>query len=209
MTVTLHHAARARSTGVLCLLEELGAPHTLNLVRVRAGEGRRPEFLAINPLGKVPALTDAHGAVVTEQVAIFLHLADAFPQAGLAPPGGDALRGPYLRWMVFHAAAFEPAVIDRAMERGPPKPGLSHYGTYDDAMAVVRGMLAPGPFVLGERFSAADILWATSLEWTMAFGVVPKEPLFEECVARVVARPAMRRARRRDSERPAGAAERA
>ncbi len=205
MTVTLHHAPRTRSTGALCPLEEPGVPHAPNLVHVQRGEGRRPECLSVNPLGQVPALTDAHGAVVTEQVAIFLHPAGAYPAAGRAPALGDALRGPSLRAMALYAAAFAPAVIERAMERGPPKPGMSHYGTHEATLAVVRGMLAPGPFVPGGRFSAAGILWATALEWTMAFGMVPKEPLFEEFVGRIVARPAMRRARRGDAELAAAA----
>ncbi len=212
MNVTLDHAPRTRSSGVLCLLEERGVPHALDLVHLRRGEGRRPEFLSVNPLGHVPALTDARGAVVTEQVAILRHHADAHHAAGRAPALGDALRGPHprwpcLRWTVFHAAAFEPAVIDRAMERGQPRPGMGQCGTHEGTLAAVRGMVAPGLSVLGSRVSAAGILWASTLEWTMAFGMVPKEALFEEFVASIVARPAMRRVRRRDAELAAAARE--
>jgi glutathione S-transferase len=105
--ITLHHAPNTRSTGALILLEELGAPFELHLLNMKAGEQREPAYLAINPMGKVPAVT--HGdALVTEQVAVFLYLADLFPQAGLAPAIGDPLRGPYLRWMVFYGSCFEP-----------------------------------------------------------------------------------------------------
>ena len=111
--VTLFHSPNTRSTGVLILLEELGADYELNLVDMKANEQRAAAYLAINPMGKVPAILH-RGALVTEQVAIFLYLADLYPEAGLAPPIGDALRGPYLRWMVFYGSCFEPAVVDRA-----------------------------------------------------------------------------------------------
>src|SRR4029077_14510816 len=104
--VTLFHSPNTRSSGALTLLEELGVPYELHVLNMKSGEQRRPEYLAINPIGKVPALK--HGdALVTEQVAIFLYLADLFPEARVAPPIGDRLRGPYLRWMIFYAACFE------------------------------------------------------------------------------------------------------
>ena len=120
--ITLFHAPQTRSSGVLALLEELGAPYTLQVLNRAKDELRSPAFLAINPLGKVPALQDG-AAVVTEQVAIFLHLADLFPQAGLAPAIQDQLRGPYLRWMLFYAAAFEPAVVDKGPRARPGNAG--------------------------------------------------------------------------------------
>src|SRR5579859_88724 len=98
-TITLFHAPQTRSAGVFTLLEELGAPYELQVLNMKAGEQRRPGYMTINPLGKVPAIRH-RGAVVTEQVAIYLYLADLFPEAGLAPAIGDARRGPYLRWMV-------------------------------------------------------------------------------------------------------------
>ena len=101
--VTLFHSPNTRSTGALILLEELGAPYELHVLNMKAGEQRQPAYLALNPMGKVPAVK--HGeAFVTEQVAISLYLADLFPEAKLAPPVGDPLRGPYLRWLVYYAA---------------------------------------------------------------------------------------------------------
>ena len=100
---TFFHAPNTRSTGVLTLLEELGCDYDLHVLNLKNGEQRKPEYLAINPMGKVPAIR--HGdAVVTEQPAVYLYLADLFPEAGLAPAIGDALRGPYLRWLVFYGS---------------------------------------------------------------------------------------------------------
>lgn len=199
MTVTLFHAPNTRSTGALTLLEELGAPYELRVLDMKGGENRRPEFLAVNPMGKVPALLDG-GTLVTEQVAIYLHLADRFPAAGLAPATSDPQRGRYLRWLVFYAASFEPAVVDRALQRGDAPLAMSPYGTYDAVIEAVRGMLAPGPFVLGDTFSAADVLWGSALAWTMMFGIVPKLAEFTAYAERVTTRPAFERVRARDAE---------
>src|SRR6185295_12795789 len=102
-TITLFHSPQSRSSGALTLLEELGAPYQLNVLNMKAGEQRRPQYLAVNPLGKVPAILH-RGALVTEQVAIFIYLADLFPAAGLAAAVGQAQRGPYLRWLVYYAS---------------------------------------------------------------------------------------------------------
>src|SRR5580698_4431329 len=104
--IILYHAPQTRSTGALILLEELGAPYALHVLNMKAGEQRQPAYLAINPMGKVPAVRDGD-AVVTEQVAIFIHLADRFPEKQLAPAIGDPLRGPYLRWLAFYGSSFE------------------------------------------------------------------------------------------------------
>lgn len=197
-TVTLFHAPRTRSTGVLTLLEELGAPYALELLDREKGEHLAPAFRAVNPMGKVPALRDHAGAVVTEQVAIFLHLADLFPEAGLAPPVGDALRGPYLRWMVYYAACFEPAVVDRALGREPGTRAMSPYGDYDTVIATLTAALSPGPYLLGERMSAADILWGRALSRTVAFKLVPERPEIMAYVRRIDERPAVMRARAKD-----------
>jgi glutathione S-transferase len=196
--LTLHHAPNTRSTGALILLEELGAPYTLHAMNMKAGEHRQAAYLAINPMGKVPAVT--HGdALVTEQVAVYLYLADLFPEAGLAPPIGDPLRGPYLRWMAFYGSSFEPALIDRSQKHTPPA-SMAPYGDYDTTIATLVGQLERGPYMLGERFSAADVLWGTALQWTTMFGLVPKLPVIEAYIARVAARPAVARARAKDAE---------
>ena len=197
--LTLHHSPNTRSTGALILLEELGAPFHLHLVNMKAGEQRQAAYLAINPMGKVPAIT--HGdALVTEQVAVFLYLADLFPQAGLAPPIGDPLRGPYLRWMAFYGSCFEPALIDKSQKREPATPSMSPYSDYDTMLKTLTDQLGKGSYLLGERFSAADVLWGTALSWTVMFGLVPELPVIKAYMARVNTRPAVLRARARDAE---------
>jgi len=197
--LTFHHAPNSRSTGVLVLLEELGAPYTLHLLNLKVGEQRQPAYLAINPMGKVPAIT--HGdALVTEQVAVFLYLADLFPAAGLAPPIGDPLRGPYLRWMAYYGSCFEPTLVDRALKREAAAPSTSPYGDYDTMLRTLTDQLARGPWMLGERYTAADVLWGTALRWTTTFRLVPPLPVIAAYVERVNARTAVVRARANDAE---------
>ena len=170
--VTLYHAPRTRSSGALTLLEELGADYAVRALDLKAGEHRAPAFLSINPLGKVPAIV--HGdVVVTEQAAIFIYLADLYPEAKLAPALDDPLRGPYLRWLTFHGSSFEPALVDRAMKRDPGPQQMSPYGSYDAVMDMLTVQLRKGPYLFGKRFTAADVLWATALGWTMSAKLVP------------------------------------
>jgi glutathione S-transferase len=195
---TFFHAPNSRSTGVLTLLEELGCDYDLQVLNLKSGEQRQPEYLAVNPMGKVPAIR--HGdAVVTEQPAVYLYLADLFPEAGLAPPIGDPLRGPYLRWLVFYGSSFEPAVIDKSQQRAPAPAATSPYGDYDTMLAALTGQLARGPYLLGERFTAADVLWGVALAWTTAFKLVPALPPIQAYIERVNARPAVARAREKDA----------
>jgi glutathione S-transferase len=116
MTITLYHGAPSRSSTVLWFLEELGQPFNLTLLDLKAGEQRKAPYLAVNPMGKVPAI-EHNGVVVTETAAILTYLADAYPAAKLAPLVSDPERGTYLRWMFFHGSCFEPAAIDHAMKR--------------------------------------------------------------------------------------------
>jgi len=197
--LTLFHSPRTRSFGALVLLEELGAPYALEVLDMGKDEQLAPAYRAVNPMGKVPALRDGE-AIVTEQVAIFLHLADRFPAANLAPPIGDPQRGPYLRWMVFYAAAFEPALIDKARGVDPGKRAMSTYGEYDTVIDTLADALAKGPYLLGERLTAADILWGTAFGWTLAFKLVPERPVFVDYARRINERPVVARARAKDEE---------
>jgi len=197
--VTLFHSPNTRSSGVLILLEELGAEYQLQVLNMKTNEQRGPQYLAINPMGKVPALQ--HGdVIVTEQVAIYLYLADLYPEAGLAPPIGDPLRGPYLRWMVFYGSCFEPAVVDRAQKREPATPAMSPYGDYDTMLKTLTDQLAKGPYLLGDRFTAADVLWGTALTWTTMFKLVPELPVIKAYIDRLNARPSVARVRAKDVE---------
>jgi glutathione S-transferase len=195
--VTLFHAPNTRSTGALTLLYELGAEHDLHVLNFKKAEQRSPEYLAVNPMGKVPAVL--HGdALVTEQVAVFLYMADLYPEAGLAPAIGDPLRGPYLRWMAFYGSCFEPALIDKALKREPAPKSTAPYGDYDTTLNTLTGQLAKGPWMLGERFTAADVLWGTALTWTTGFKLVPALPVIQAYIDRWNARPSVARARAKD-----------
>src|SRR5207248_1448244 len=127
------------------------------------------------------------------QVAIYLYLADLFPEKGLAPPIGAPLRGPYLRWVAFYGSSFEPAAIDRSLKRDPAPLASSPYGSYDDVIRTLTGQLARGPYFLGEQFSAADVLWGMALRWMTAFKLVPEAPEIVSYVKRIGERPALAR----------------
>src|SRR5277367_6492537 len=155
--ITLFHSPQTRSTSALTLLEELHAPYSIHALNMKAGEQRKSAYLAVNPMGKVPAIL--HGdALVTEQVAIGIYLADLFPEAGITPGVGDALRGPYLRWYVFYAACFEPALVDKAMKREAGSVAMSPYGDFDTTVTTLLRQLEKGPWLLGESFTAPDVL---------------------------------------------------
>ena len=128
--VVFYHSPQSRSAGTLFLLEELGADYELRPLDLQKKESRSSEYLGVNPMGKVPAIVH-DGALVTEQGAVYTYLADLYPEAGLTPAIGDPLRGPYLRWMFFYNASFEPALIDKSMKREPAPPSTSPYGDYD------------------------------------------------------------------------------
>jgi len=182
--VTLFHAPNSRSGGARALLEELGVPYDLHVLNLKKNEQRDAKYVAVNPMGKVPAILH-DGALVTEQPAVYLYLADLYPQVGLAPAIGDPLRGPYLRWMVFYGSSFEPAVVDRSMKREPAPPSTCPYGDFDTVMATLNQQLATGPYLLGARFTAADVLWGIALQWTVGFKLVPASPQIEKYIERV------------------------
>ncbi len=202
-TLTFFHSPNSRSAGAFTLLEELGAPYEMRIVDMKAGEQRQPAFLAINPMGKVPAIL--HGqALVTEQVAIFIYLSDLFAAAELAPSLGDPLRGPYLRWLAYYGSSFEPAVIDKALKRDPAPPSMCPYGDYDTMLNTLVDQLRTGPYILGDRFTAADVLWGTALGWITAFKLVPELPEIMAYVGRINGRPAVARVKEHDSKWTAG-----
>jgi glutathione S-transferase len=197
--LTFFHSPNTRSTGVLTLLEELGAEYHLHVLNMKQGEQRKPEFLAINPMGKVPTLK--HGeAVITEQAAVFLYLADLYPEAGLAPKIGDPIRGPYLRWMVYYGSCFEPAIIDRSQKREPAPQAMSPYGDFDTMFKTLTDQLGKGQYLLGDKFTAVDVLWGTALTWITRYQLVPALPVIQTYIDRVNARPSVARARAKDAD---------
>jgi glutathione S-transferase len=198
-TITLFHAPQTRSTAALTLLEELGAPYELKILNMKAEEQREPAYLAINPLGKVPAIRH-RGALVTEQIAIFIYLADLFPEAGLAPAIDDPRRGPYLRWLVYYAACYEPALVDRGTNRAQVSAAMSPYGDFDAMLSTVVSQFEQHPYLLGDTITAADILWGIALQWGMMFKLVPESQAILRYVRRITERPAALAVSARDAK---------
>jgi glutathione S-transferase len=197
--ITFYHAPNSRSGGTRALLEELGVEYDLHVLNFRHNEQRQQAYTDVNPMGKVPAIWH-NGGLVTEQPAVYLYLADLYPDKGLAPPIGDPLRGPYLRWMVFYGSSFEPALVDRAMKRDPVQPSTCPYGDWDTMFSTLVAQLGTGPYMLGERFSALDVLWGSALRWTTMFKLVPELPVITAYIERIASRPAMQRAAALDAE---------
>jgi glutathione S-transferase len=198
--LTLYHIAPSRSSTVLWMLEEIGEPYDLHVLNMKAGENREPAYLAINPMGKVPALR--HGdAIVTEVAAVLCYLADAFPAAKLSVPIGDPRRGPYLKWLFFSPGVLEPAITDRAFKRvqEPPRTALG-YGDFDTAMDVMARAVTPGPYLLGNEFTAADLMIGSTLHWGTMFKLIPERKEFSDYCARCIERPAFKRATAKDAE---------
>ena len=198
--LTLYHAAPSRSSIARWMLEEIGEPYDLHVLSLAKGEQREPRYLAVNPMGKVPALK--HGdAVITEAAAICTYLADEFPHARLNVPVGDPRRGAYLKWLFFAPSCIESAITDRAYPRKEePRRGMLGYGDFDTVMAVVAAAVEPGPYLMGEQFTAADVVLGSTLRWGMMFGLLPKRPEFVAYVGRLEQRPALKRAVALDQE---------
>ncbi len=198
--LTLYHSPLSRSSDVLWILEEIGEPFDVHLLNTGKGANRQPAYLAVNPMGKVPALRHAD-AIITETAAICTYLADAFPQAGLNIPLDDPHRGLYLKWMFFGPGVIESALIDRAFPRGGevPRATLS-YGDFDTAMEVTANALTPGPYLMGDRFTAADVVIGSNLRRMIMFKVIPERKEFADYVTRFAERPALKRAQAKDEE---------
>ncbi|MDB5444824.1 MAG: glutathione S-transferase [Phenylobacterium sp.] len=176
------------------MLEEVGQPYRTEILDY-ATTLKAPAYLAINPMGKVPALR--HGeTVVTEGAAICAYLADAFPQAGLAPPPGDRARAPYYRWLFFAAGPLEAAVTNRSLgvEPNAEQRRMVGYGCYGDVLDVLEAAVWEREHLAGDRFSAADLYVGAHLGWGLSFGTIEKRPAFEAYVQRLHARPAYLRA---------------
>jgi glutathione S-transferase len=205
-SLTLFHAAPSRSSIVHWMLEEVGEPYDIRLLSLKKGENRAADYLKVNPMGKVPALK--HGdTVITEAAAICAYLADAFPQAKLNVPLGDPRRGPYLKWLFFGPSCVEPAIIDHLFPRKdvPPRGALG-YGDYDTVLDVLAEAVRGGPYLMGEQFTAADVVIGSGLRWGMMFKGLPERAEFVAYTGHVAARPAAKRATEKDQALAAAAA---
>ncbi|RHZ92090.1 glutathione S-transferase family protein [Cereibacter sphaeroides] len=199
--LTLYTNPRSRGRIARWMLEEVGQPY--DLVTMDYGpEMHTPDYLALNPMGKVPTVT--HGSrVITETAAICAYLADAFPEAGLVPEN----RASYYRWLFFAAGPFEAAVIDRALgvQIPPERTVMVGYGDFDRAVATLERAVSEAPFIAGERFSAADVQVGSQIGWGLQFGTIPDRPAFRAYWERLADRPARVRAAAMDDALMAGA----
>jgi glutathione S-transferase len=198
--LTLYHIAPSRSSIALWMLEEVGEPYEIKLLKMSEGDNLKPDYLAINPMGKVPALK--HGdVVITEVAAICTYLADEFPAARLNVPVGTPRRGLYLKWLFFGPSVIEPAMTDRAFPRKEaPRASAVGWRDFDRVLDIVAEALEPGPYLMGEQFTAADVVIGSGLRYGMMFKMIPERKEFADYVARIAARPAAQRAAAKDKE---------
>ncbi len=191
----LYHSPQTRSSRFIWLLEELGQPYEIAYVGIRRGDGTgESDPNNPHPTGRVPALVH-DGRLVTESAAICLYLTDAFPQARLGPIVGDPARGDYLTWLFFYAGEVEPALV--AKYTGRVDKDEREARSYDQVVKRFEAVLARGPYMLGDDFSAADILYGSVVQW--GSDMLPKRDVFEAYGARLAARPAAQRAAAKDA----------
>jgi glutathione S-transferase len=196
--ITLFHHPKTRSSRFIFLLEELEAPYTIRQVTVRRADGTGTVDPANpHPHGKVPAISD-DGAVVYESPAIALYLTDKFPKNGIGPVVGDAKRGPYLSWLAWYGDVLEPAFMSKFMNTPVPR-GTAGWVPVDEAMEHVIKTLTASPYLLGEKFSGADVLYATTFAMFGASPMMPKSHAIEAYVKRCLERPAYTRAQAKDN----------
>ncbi|PWG01817.1 glutathione S-transferase family protein [Sphingosinicella humi] len=199
-SLTFYTNPRSRGRVARWMLEEVGEPYE-TVILDYGTTMKGAEYLAINPMGKVPAIK--HGdTVVTEAAAICAYLADAFPEKGLAPPLGDPRRGTYFRWLFFAAGCVEAAVTSKALGLLAPadKKQMVGYGSYEETIDALERAVSAGPYICGDQFTAADVYVGSQIGWGMMFGTIDKRPLFEDYVARLQFRPAAQRANQLDDE---------
>jgi glutathione S-transferase len=191
-TPTLYYAPRTRAFTALWLLEELGVEYTLESFPMHSGRHRRPDYLAMNALGKVPLLMH-DGVPVSEVGAIAVYLSDAFPEAGLTPRIGEPDRAAWLRWIFFSGGVMEPAYAQKFFGWTPPDTSVA-WGSFDRMLEALTSGLEGRTWLLGERFTTADVIVGATTRFGLMFGALPKSGVFADYVARLTARPAFERA---------------
>ncbi|SMF21820.1 glutathione S-transferase [Tistlia consotensis] len=189
---------KTRAQRAIWMIEETGADYELLPLDIDDPVARAdPAFRAVSPLGKLPALL-YDGGGLADSAAIGLWLADRFPEAGLAPAVEDPRRGRYLWWMVFTTGVIEPAVAEK-LGGWPASPRRNGWGDYDSMLGALEQGLAQGPWLLGERFTMADVMIGSTLHFFRQFGILPENPLLHAYADRCVARPAFQRALAREA----------
>jgi glutathione S-transferase len=195
--IVLFHRPKTRSSRFIFLLEELEVPYQIKLVTSRAAEGGDLIGLANpHPHGKVPAIVD-DGSVVFESAAIALYLTDKFPQSRLGPLAGERERGAYLSWLSYYTGVLEPALMSKFMNVEAPR-ATAGWVPLAESVAAITKLLGASPYMLGDRFSAADVLYGTTFALFAQSPMVPKSAILDGYVERVVSRPAFARAQAKD-----------
>ena len=186
--ITLFHRSKTRSSRIIFLLEELEAPYELKRVTTKTPSGGAVDPANPHPHGKVPAISD-DGVIVFESPAIALYLTDKFPKNHLGPVVGERERGAYLSWLAYYTGVFEPAVMSKFMNTTVPQ-GTAGWVPMDEAMTTLINGLTANPYLLGDRFTAADVLYGTTFALFANSHMFPKSPVLDDYVKRITERPA-------------------
>jgi len=197
MAIVLYHHPWSRAAAVVWMLEEVGCDYALRFVDIDAGDQKSPEFLDLNPMGKIPVLVDGH-TVVTEGAAIGLYLADRYAYGRLAPAVDDPARGPYLRWSLFAPSVVEPGTMAKRTSWQVPDRAAG-WGTYDAMITTLERAVGQGPWLLGETFTMADVIFGSMLRYLVGTKMLEARPSFAAYIERLNARPALQRADARNA----------
>lgn len=197
MSIVLYHHPYSRAANVLWMLEELGEPYELKFVDIMKGGQKNPEVVKLNPMGKLPLLVDGD-AVVTESAAIALYLGDRYSLGTLAPAPNDPARAAYLRWSLFAPSVVEPGAMAK-MNDWKFKPSQAGWGSFDEMVTSMDSAVAGKAFVLGDRFSMADVIFGGTLRYMLRFKMLEGTPALNEYAARLAERPASKRADERNA----------
>ena len=203
--ITLFWCPQTRASRILWLLEEMNEPFEVRMIDIRNPEAKGdPDFVAASPMGKVPAIMDTtpNGVVqMADSASIGLYLADRYPASGLAPAIDDPSRGQYLYWMTYTPGVIEPAMMER-FNNWEVSPTTSGWGNFKQMVEVLEKGLEGGQWLLGEQFSAADVMVGSSVYFMQQFGILPDNPVLGAYAERCLARPAYKKALAQDTELP-------
>jgi glutathione S-transferase len=197
VSIVLYHHPFTRAANVVWMLEEVGVAYELRYVDLMAGAQKAPEVLALNPMGKLPILTEGD-VVVTESAAIGLYLADRHAYGRLAPRVDDPARGTYLRWSLFAPSVIEPGSMAK-MAGWSFKEGQAGWGSHEAMLSAMESAIAHRAFVLGDTFSMADVIFGGTVRYMLSFKLVEPRPTFTAYAERLAARPALQRAEARNA----------
>jgi len=195
--LVLHYHPFTRASNVVWMLEEVGVPYELLFVDVKAGAQRTPEFLGVNPMGKLPTLVDGD-TVVTESAAIGLYLADRYGYGKIAPQVDDKARATYLRWSLYAPSVIEPAAYARGA-KWEYRAAQAGWGRYEDMLDSIDRAIGQGPFLLGDRFTMADVIFGGTVRYMLSFKMIEPRPAFVSYVERLSARPAAQAAQAKNA----------